>query len=111
MTGPGIVPEVRPRLPWPRPGTRPVAADERAAAEAGGYSAVTVTVPLGDVTGEQLRLLADLSLGVQRRDSMRVTPDQDLVLRWVPNDAGRRPAPAAWRLRGSGCPTPERLPT
>jgi sulfite reductase (NADPH) hemoprotein beta-component len=51
-----------------------------------GYSAVTVTVPLGDLTGEQFRLLADLSSAFGD-GAVRVTVDQDLVLRWVPSGA------------------------
>ncbi len=63
-----------------------MAADERARAETAGYAAVTVTVPLGDLTSPQLRLLADLSLAYSD-GSVRVTPDQDLVLRWVSTSA------------------------
>ena len=48
-----------------------------------GFATVTVTVPLGDLTGEQLRILADLSLAFSD-GSVRITVDQDLVFRWVP---------------------------
>jgi sulfite reductase (ferredoxin) len=47
-----------------------------------GYVMATVTLPLGDLTSEQARALAD----VARRftgDSMRTTADQNLLLRWV----------------------------
>jgi sulfite reductase (NADPH) hemoprotein beta-component len=82
--GPGIAPQVRPRLSvigseherWLRTNVR--------AQKQPGYSAVTVTVPLGDLTGEQLRLLADLSSSYGD-GIVRVTPDQDLVIRWVPH--------------------------
>lgn len=84
VNGPGILPQVRPQLAivdddlarWLRTNVR--------AQKQAGYSAVTVTVPLGDVTGQQLRLLADLSLAYSD-GAVRVTPDQDLVLRWVSN--------------------------
>ena len=48
-----------------------------------GFAIVTATVPLGDFTGEQMRVLADLSLAFSD-GSVRITPDQDLVFRWVP---------------------------
>ena len=50
-----------------------------------GYSVATITLPLGDVTADQLRKLADIA----RRyagDHVRTTVEQNLVLRWVPND-------------------------
>jgi sulfite reductase (NADPH) hemoprotein beta-component len=83
--GPGVVPQVRPRLTllgeyerWLKTNTQPQ--------KQAGFSAVTVTVPLGDLTGQQLRLLADLSLAYGD-GAVRVTPDQNLVVRWVPNGA------------------------
>jgi len=48
-----------------------------------GFAIVTATVPLGDFTGEQMRVLADLSLAFSD-GSVRITPEQDLVFRWVP---------------------------
>ena len=47
-----------------------------------GYATVTVSLPLGDITGDQLRGLA----GVARRfvgDTVRTTVEQNIVLRWV----------------------------
>ena len=47
-----------------------------------GYLVVTVKLPLGDLTGRQLRALAD----VARKycgDAVRLTVEQNLVLRWV----------------------------
>ena len=46
------------------------------------YAVVTVTLPLGDLTGRQLRHLADIS----RRyvgDTVRTTVEQNIMLRWV----------------------------
>ena len=83
VSGPGLTPEVRPYLPvmngdfshWSRTNTRPQ--------KQAGFAIVTVTVPLGDLTGGQLRVLGDLSLAYAD-GSVRVTSEQDLVLRWVP---------------------------
>jgi sulfite reductase beta subunit-like hemoprotein len=83
VTGPGIVPVSTPqlvvqaedRLRW-------VATNVRRQKQA-GFATVTVTVPLGDLTGEQMRILADLSLAYSD-GSVRITVDQDLVFRWVP---------------------------
>ncbi len=47
-----------------------------------GYATATVTLPLGDVTGDQLRILADLSRAYAD-GAVRVTRGQDVVLRWV----------------------------
>ena len=47
-----------------------------------GYVMAVVTLPLGDMTSEQARILGDIS----RRftgDTMRTTADQNLLLRWV----------------------------
>ncbi|MDP7619883.1 MAG: nitrite/sulfite reductase [Dehalococcoidia bacterium] len=49
-----------------------------------GYNFVSVTVPLGDLSPEQFRGLADIS---RRHASSRVrmTPEQNLMMRWVPD--------------------------
>lgn len=49
-----------------------------------GYSTVTVTLPLGDITAGQLRSLADI---VRRftRETIRTTVEQNFVIRWVSN--------------------------
>ena len=47
-----------------------------------GYAVATVTLPLGDMTPHQARVLSDLG----RRfagESMRLTVDQNIVMRWV----------------------------
>ncbi|HEU5249541.1 MAG TPA: nitrite/sulfite reductase, partial [Thermoanaerobaculia bacterium] len=82
VRGPGITPEFRPFLPvmngdfthWSRTNVRP----QRQA----GYRIVTATVPLGDITSEQMRLVADLALAYGD-GSVRVTSEQDLLFRWV----------------------------
>jgi len=47
-----------------------------------GYYTVTVTLPLGDLTGDQLRGLADIARTFTR-ETLRTTVDQNIILRWV----------------------------
>jgi sulfite reductase (NADPH) hemoprotein beta-component len=47
-----------------------------------GFSTASVTVPLGDLTGAQMRILADLALAYGD-GAVCVTADQDLLIRWV----------------------------
>jgi sulfite reductase (ferredoxin) len=50
-----------------------------------GYAVATVTCPLGDLSSDQMRALADIS----RRyagGSARTTVEQNIVLRWVPQN-------------------------
>jgi sulfite reductase (NADPH) hemoprotein beta-component len=47
-----------------------------------GYAMVVATIPLGDMTGAQMRVLGDLAQAYGD-GSVRVTPDQNLVFRWV----------------------------
>jgi sulfite reductase beta subunit-like hemoprotein len=82
VRGPGIVP--------PSPRALNVSSEESARwlrtnvrrQKQDGYAVVVVTLPLGDLTGAQMRLLADLALAYGD-GTVRVTPDQDLMLRWV----------------------------
>jgi len=82
VRGPGIVP--------PAPRTLAVRSEDAArwlrtnvrGQKQDGYSVVTVTLPLGDLTGAQMRVLADLALAYGD-GTVRVTPDQDLMLRWI----------------------------
>jgi sulfite reductase beta subunit-like hemoprotein len=82
VKGPGIVPVVQPgdggpgreRAEWLRTNLRPQKQPE--------YAQVTVTLVLGDLSAGQMRALAVLSRAYA--DGMvRVTVDQNLVLRWV----------------------------
>jgi sulfite reductase beta subunit-like hemoprotein len=84
IQGPGIVPEVRPVFTTSEGEFRRWARTNVRAQRQEGYSVVTVTVPLGDVTANQLRVLADLA-SVFGDGTVRTTHDQDLVLRWVPS--------------------------
>jgi len=104
VRGPGIVPAVRTPLPviggdfssWLRTNVRPQKQD--------GYALVTVTAPLGDLTGAQLRILADLAVAFGD-GAVRVTHNQDLLLRWVRAsdvpEAYRRLAAARLALDGA----------
>jgi sulfite reductase (NADPH) hemoprotein beta-component len=47
-----------------------------------GYSIVTATVPLGDLTSEQMRVVGELA-DAYADGTARVTAEQDLVFRWV----------------------------
>jgi len=51
-----------------------------------GYAAVFIRVPRGDLSPEQLRGLARLMPLVSGEDTLRITHDQGLLLRWVPTD-------------------------
>jgi sulfite reductase (NADPH) hemoprotein beta-component len=53
-----------------------------------GFNIVTVTLPLGDISGGQLRVLAALA-DAYADGLVRTTVDQNLMLRWVrPQDVG-----------------------
>jgi sulfite reductase (ferredoxin) len=47
-----------------------------------GYATVTVALPLGDLTADQLRALADLARRYVK-ETVRTTVEQNIVLRWV----------------------------
>jgi sulfite reductase beta subunit-like hemoprotein len=72
-----------------------------------GFSMVTVRLPLGDVGGQQLRVLSFLAR--QFGDGwVRSTNQQNFLLRWIPDPR----VPAVYRLlqgAGLGLPSAERL--
>ena len=47
-----------------------------------GYATATVSLPLGDITADQLRALADISCRFTN-GTVRTTVDQNIVLRWI----------------------------
>ncbi len=51
-----------------------------------GHLTVTVTCPLGDLTSDQMRALADISARYAGGNA-RLTVEQNLVLRWVPQNS------------------------
>jgi sulfite reductase (ferredoxin) len=73
---PGETPEIASKKfhRWIETNTRPQSQN--------GYVTVTVTLPLGDITANQLRSLADI---VRRftRETIRTTVEQNFVIRWV----------------------------
>jgi sulfite reductase beta subunit-like hemoprotein len=80
LRGPGI----RPLVPvldadafdrWMRTNVRPQKQD--------GFVIASATIPLGDVTAAQFRILADLA-SAYSDGTVRVTTDQNAVFRWVP---------------------------
>jgi sulfite reductase beta subunit-like hemoprotein len=83
--GPGIVPAVRPVMSL---SLAAIAAFERTNVrpqKQRGWVAVEVALPLGDVTSAQLAVLADLARAYAD-GSVRLTREQDVVLRWVPRE-------------------------
>ncbi|MDO8795785.1 MAG: nitrite/sulfite reductase [Vicinamibacterales bacterium] len=82
VKGPGIVPTIVPLLQpgdeayarWRVTNVRPQ--------KQFGYLMATVTVPLGDLSSEQMRVLGELARAYGD-GTARVTPDQNLVFRWV----------------------------
>ena len=59
---------------WVKTNTRPQKQD--------GYTVVTIALPLGDITSNQLRSLADIARRFTR-ETIRSTVEQNIVLRWV----------------------------
>jgi sulfite reductase (NADPH) hemoprotein beta-component len=82
VKGPGLVPVVTPLLQiagdsyakWRDTNVRPQ--------KQFGFTTAIVSIPLGDLTSEQMRVMAELSRAYSD-GSVRVTMDQDLVFRWV----------------------------
>ena len=82
VTGPGLTPTVVPVFHagdeayarWRSTNVRPQ--------KQFGYIVVVATVPLGDLTSEQMRVVGELSRAYGD-GTVRVTIDQDLVFRWV----------------------------
>jgi len=81
LRGPGMLPVVQPQAAGSAP-DRWLATNVRPQRQH-GFAAVTVTLPLGDVTSDQLRVLADLARAYGD-GTVRITRGQDLLLRWVP---------------------------
>ena len=104
VRGPGIVPETpRPVVPVVRYDLQWASTNVRPQRQP-GYSMVTVTIPLGDLTGAQLRILGDLALAYGD-GTVRTTVRQGLLFRWVRSpdvpDLYRRLAAAGLGLAGA----------
>jgi sulfite reductase beta subunit-like hemoprotein len=72
-----------------------------------GYSTVTITVPLGDLTSGRLRAVARLARGLGE-SAVRTTSAQNLVMRWVKDDDVERLREALERI-GLGRPDPDSI--
>ena len=82
IKGPGIMPVVVPVLnSRDEDYTRWRASNVRAQKQF-GYAMVVATIPLGDMTSAQMRVLADLAQAYGD-GTVRVSMEQDLVFRWV----------------------------
>jgi len=86
VTGPGITPHVRPMLPTMNGDYSHWLSTNVRKQKQSGYFLVTATIPLGDFTSQQMRILGDLATAFGD-GTLRVTAEQDLVFRWVPTDA------------------------
>jgi sulfite reductase beta subunit-like hemoprotein len=79
--GPGIAPRTQPHDGGSGPERAWLASNVRRQKQP-GFNIVTVTLPLGDISGGQLRALA--ALAESYSDGLvRTTPDQNVMLRWV----------------------------
>ena len=82
VKGPGITPVVIPVLNSKNEDFTRWQASNVLPQRQHGYVTVLATIPLGDFTGQQMRVLADLASSYGE-GSVRVTMDQDLVIRWI----------------------------
>lgn len=67
-----------------------------------GYATVTITLPLGDITADQLRGVADISRRFTN-GTIRTTVDQNIVLRWI-SEADLPEVYSALKAIGLGLP-------
>ena len=89
VSGPGLTPIVVPVLQigdeayvrWRATNVRPQ--------KQFGYVLATATVPLGDLTSAQFRVIADLARAYGD-GAVRVTPEQDFVFRWINSSDARQ---------------------
>jgi sulfite reductase (NADPH) hemoprotein beta-component len=85
LRGPGIHPETRPVTSGVDEAFSRWAATNVRRQKQDRYVTVIVTVPLGDLTSAQMRVLADLSYAYSD-GAPRVTVGQNLIFRWVAAD-------------------------
>ena len=83
LRGPGIHPDTQPVMTDVEAAYRRWKASNVRRQKQPGFITAIATVPLGDVTGAQMRVLADLA-HAYADGAVRVTISQDLVFRWVP---------------------------
>ncbi len=85
LRGPGIRPDTKPDLTPTTDAYARWARTNVLLQKQPGFVTAIVTVPLGDLTGAQIRVLADLSRAYGD-GAVRVTAVQNLIIRWVPAD-------------------------
>jgi sulfite reductase beta subunit-like hemoprotein len=105
LRGPGLTPVLRPAPRVLDPDSRAWVQSNVSLQNQEGYALVVVRLPLGDLTGGQLRVLADLAVAFGD-GTLRTTHDQNVVLRWVEVDhvaeLYRRLSAASLGLSGAG---------
>jgi sulfite reductase (NADPH) hemoprotein beta-component len=82
VSGPGIAPTIVPLLQVGDEAYARWRATNVRSQKQFGYHIVTVTVPLGDLSSAQMRVIGELSRAYSD-GSVRVSPDQNLLFRWV----------------------------
>jgi sulfite reductase (NADPH) hemoprotein beta-component len=102
VRGPGLHPSVRPALPVTSQAYLTWLTSNVRRQKQCDFALVTVRLPLGDFTGEQMRLLGDFARAYGDA-TVRITPDQNLVVRWVPVGAVE---PLYGRLAAAGLAEP-----
>jgi sulfite reductase (NADPH) hemoprotein beta-component len=103
LSGPGIRPLRRTQPGQTDEGFAAWARTNTSAQKQDEYSTVTVTVPLGDLSGAQYRVIADLAHAFGD-GTVRVTAVQNVVFRWV----RRSDLPALYRsLQAAGLGLPD----
>ena len=85
VTGPGIHPVRRTRVDLDEAAAGHWQLSNVRAQKQPGYVTATVTVPLGDLNGAQLRVIADLA-DAYSDGTVRVTAVQNVVFRWVQHE-------------------------
>jgi sulfite reductase (NADPH) hemoprotein beta-component len=82
ITGPGLTPTLVPVFHVGDEAYARWRATNISAQKQFGFVTAAATVPLGDLTSEQMRILGELARAYGD-GTVRVTPDQDLLFRWV----------------------------
>ncbi|MBI3494013.1 MAG: nitrite/sulfite reductase [Acidobacteria bacterium] len=82
ISGPGLTPTIAPLLNSGDTAYARWRVTNAHAQKQFGYVLAMATVPLGDLTSEQMRVLGELARAYGD-GTVRVTPDQDLLFRWV----------------------------
>jgi sulfite reductase (NADPH) hemoprotein beta-component len=82
ITGPGLVPEIVPMFQSGDDEYRRWRATNLRPQRQFGYAVAIATLPLGDITSTQLRIVGELARAYGD-GTVRVTSDQNLLFRWV----------------------------